>query len=276
MDKIKSSFVNSDKLQEHTRFLFSKGSVYTVCNSNLLFHGGVPMNDDGSLKEVEFMGEKYKGREYFDAVERAVRQGYFNKPHTDVKRRCMDIIWYMWCGEDSPLFGKQRMTTFEQYFVSDKKAHHEEKNPYYHLRNDENVCRGILEAFGLDPEAGHIINGHVPVKVKKGETPIKANGKLFVIDGGFSRAYQGETGIAGYTLIYNSHGLVLVSHEPFESTESAIANETDIHSSTVALQYTNDRIRVKDTDNGKQLKKEIAELELLLRAYREGIIKEIE
>jgi len=276
MDKIKSSFVNSDKLQEHTRFLFSKGSVYTVYNSNLLFHGGVPMNEDGSLKEVEFMGEKYKGREYFDAVERAIRQGYFNKPHTDVKRRCMDIIWYMWCGEDSPLFGKQRMTTFEQYFVSDKKAHHEEKNPYYHLRNDENVCKGVLEAFGLDPEAGHIVNGHVPVKVKKGETPIKANGKLFVIDGGFSRAYQGETGIAGYTLIYNSHGLVLVSHEPFESTESAIAKETDIHSSTVALQYTNDRIRVKDTDNGKQLKKEIADLELLLRAYREGIIKEIE
>ena len=276
MDKIKSSFVNSDKLQEHTRFLFSKGSVYTICNSNLLFHGGVPMNEDGSLKEVEFMGEKYKGREYFDAVERAIRQGYFNKPHTDVKRRCMDIIWYMWCGEDSPLFGKQRMTTFEQYFVSDKKAHHEEKNPYYHLRNDENVCKGVLEAFGLDPENGHIVNGHVPVKVKKGETPIKANGKLFVIDGGFSRAYQGETGIAGYTLIYNSHGLVLVSHEPFESTESAIANETDIHSSTVALQYTNDRIRVKDTDNGKQLEKEIADLELLLRAYREGIIKEIE
>ena len=276
MDKIKSSFVNSDKLQEHTRFLFSKGSVYTVCNSNLLFHGGVPMNEDGSLKEVEFMGEKYKGREYFDAVERAIRQGYFNKPHTDVKRRCMDIIWYMWCGEDSPLFGKQRMTTFEQYFVSDKKAHHEEKNPYYHLRNEEDVCKGVLEAFGLDPETGHIVNGHVPVKVKKGETPIKANGKLFVIDGGFSRAYQGETGIAGYTLIYNSHGLVLVSHEPFESTESAIVNETDIHSSTVALQYTNDRIRVKDTDNGKQLEKEIADLELLLRAYREGIIKEIE
>ncbi len=276
MDKIKSSFVNSDKLQEHTRFLFSKGSVYTICNSNLLFHGGVPMNEDGSLKEVEFMGGKYKGREYFDAVERAIRQGYFNKPHTDVKRRCMDIIWYMWCGEDSPLFGKQRMTTFEQYFVSDKKAHHEEKNPNYHLRNDEDVCKGVLEAFGLDPENGHIVNGHVPVKVKKGETPIKANGKLFVIDGGFSRAYQGETGIAGYTLIYNSHGLVLVSHEPFESTDSAIANETDIHSSTVALQYTNDRIRVKDTDNGKQLEKEIADLELLLRAYREGIIKEIE
>ncbi len=276
MAKIKASFVNSDKLQEHTRFLFSKGSVYTVFNSNLLFHGSVPMNEDGTLKEIEFMGEKYSGREYFDAVERAIRQGYFNKPHTDVKRKCMDIIWYMWCGEDSPLFGKQRMTTFEQYFISDKAAHHEEKNPYYKLRDDENACSNILKAFGLDPATSHIVNGHVPVKAKKGESPIKANGKLFVIDGGFSRAYQAETGIAGYTLIYNSHGLVLVSHEPFESTESAVANESDIHSSTVALQYTQDRIRVRDTDTGTELKEQIKELELLLRAYREGLIKEIE
>lgn len=276
MEKIKASFVNSDKLQEHTRFLFSKGSVYTIFNSNLLFHGGVPMNKDGSLKEVEFMGGKYKGREYFDAVERAVRQGYFNKPHTEVKRKCMDIIWYMWCGEDSPLFGKKRMTTFEQYFINDKAAHHEEKNPYYELRNDEKACETILSAFGLNPKTSHIINGHVPVKAKKGENPIKANGKLFVIDGGFSRAYQGETGIAGYTLIYNSHGLVLVSHEPFESMESAVLNESDIHSSTVALQYTQDRIRVRDTDTGRELVENVKELELLLRAYREGLIKEID
>lgn len=276
MDKIKASFVNSDKLQEHTRFLFSKGSVYTIFNSNLLIHGGVPLNADGTLKEIEFMGETYKGKEYFDAVERAVRQGYFNKPHTEAKRKCMDIIWYMWCGENSPVFGKQRMTTFEQYFISDKATHHEEKNPYYELRNDEKVCEYILESFGLDPKTSHIINGHVPVKARKGESPIKANGKLFVIDGGFSRAYQKETGIAGYTLIYNSHGLVLVSHEAFESTESAVANESDIHSSTVALQYTQDRIRVRDTDTGKELKESINELELLLRAYREGLIKEIE
>lgn len=275
MEKIKSSFVNSDKLQEHTRFLFSKGSIYTIFNSNLLFHGGLPMNEDGSLKEVRFRGENYKGREYFDVVERIIRQGYFNKAHSEEKRKCMDITWYMWCGEESPLFGKKKMTTFERYFIDDKETHKEVKNPYYELRNEESVCNNVLEAFGLDPRTSHIINGHVPVKVKKGESPIKANGKLFVIDGGFSKAYQSETGIAGYTLIYNSHGLVLVSHEPFESAEQAIVNESDIHSSTVALQYSQDRIMVKDTDTGLELKKSIGELEMLLKAYREGIIKEI-
>ena len=275
MEKIKSSFVNSDKLQEHTRFLFSKGSIYTIFNSNLLFHGGLPMNEDGSLKEVRFRSENYKGREYFDIVERIIRQGYFNKAHTEEKRKCMDITWYMWCGEESPLFGKKKMTTFERYFIDDKETHKEVKNPYYELRNEECICNRVLEAFGLNPRVSHIINGHVPVKVKKGESPIKANGKLFVIDGGFSKAYQGETGIAGYTLIYNSHGLVLVSHEPFESAEQAIVNESDIHSSTVALQYSQDRIMVKDTDTGLELRKNIGELEMLLTAYREGIIKEM-
>ena len=186
----------------------------------------------------------------------------------------MDYIWYMWCGEDSPLFGKKKMTTFERYFIDDKTTHKEEKNPYYTLRNEESVCEHVLEAFGLDPKCSHIVNGHVPVKVVKGESPIKANGRLFVIDGGFSKAYQKETGIAGYTLIYNSHGMVLVSHEPFVSTDRAIAEEKDILSSTVALQYTQDRIRVKDTDIGKKLQESIAELEKLLYAYQNGIIKE--
>lgn len=151
-----------------------------------------------------------------------MREGYFNKAHTEAKRECMDYIWYMWCGEDSPLFGKKKMTTFERYFIDDKTTHKEEKNPYYTLRNEESVCEHVLEAFGLDPKSSHIVNGHVPVKVVKGESPIKANGRLFVIDGGFSKAYQKETGIAGYTLIYNSHGMVLVSHEPFVSTDRAI------------------------------------------------------
>ena len=243
MDKVKSSFVNSEKLQEHTRVLYHKGSMYTIFNSNLLFHGCIPMNDDGTLKEVTFRGQKYVGKDYLDAVERTMREGYFNKAHTEAKRECMDYIWYMWCGEDSPLFGKKKMTTFERYFIE-------------------------------DPETSHIVNGHVPVKVVKGESPIKANGKLFVIDGGFSKAYQKETGIAGYTLIYNSHGIVLVSHEPFVSTDIAIAEEQDILSSTVALQYTQDRIRVRDTDIGVKLQESVDELEKLVYAYQNGILKE--
>ena len=275
MDKIKFSFVNSEKLQEHIRFLYSAGSLYKKFNSNLMFHGCVPMNEDGTLKIVNFRGERVKGAEYFDAVDRAVREGYFNKPHSDEKRICMDLIWYLWCGEDSPVFGKKKMTTFERYFIDDKESHKEISNPFYSLRNDEDICKMILADFGMDPERSHIINGHVPVKVAKGESPIKANGRLFVIDGGFAKAYQSVTGIAGYTLIYNSHGLVLVSHEPFESTEKAIAEEKDIYSSTVALQYSQERIRVANTDIGAELRSIIQELEKLLDAYHKGIIKEI-
>ncbi len=275
MDKIKSSFVNSGELQKHVRFLFSNGSIYNIFNSNLLFHGCIPMNEDGSLKEVLFRGKKVKGKEFLDAVERVMREGYYNVPHSETKRECLDLMWYLWCGENSPLFGKDAMTTFERYFIEDTETHKENKSPYYEKRNDEKVCREILKDFGLNPDKSHIINGHVPVKVRKGESPIKANGKLFVIDGGFAKAYQKETGIAGYTLIYNSHGLVLVSHEPFESTEKAIAEEKDIHSSTVALQYSQARIMVSNTDVGLELKKNISELEDLVYAYRNGLIKEI-
>ena len=275
MDKIKSSFVNSGKLQRHVRFLLSSGSIYSIFNSNLLFHGCIPMNEDGSLKEVLFRGKKVKGKDFLDAVERVMREGYYTVPHSETKRECLDLMWYLWCGENSPLFGKDAMTTFERYFIEDSATHKENKSPYYEKRNDENVCREILKNFGLNPDKSHIINGHVPVKVRKGESPIKANGKLFVIDGGFAKAYQSETGIAGYTLIYNSHGLVLVSHEPFESTEKAIAEEKDIHSSTVALQYSQARIMVSSTDIGTELKKNISELEKLVYAYRSGLIKEI-
>ncbi len=276
MAKIKSSFVNSEKLQAHTRFLFSKGSMYKIFNSNLLFHGCIPINEDGSLKKVTFQGRRYLGKSYLDAIERAVREGYFNEAHTEAKRVCIDLTWYLWCGQDSPLFGKNKMTTFERYFIDDKESHTEVKNPYYNLRNDESVCETILSDFGLIPKDSHIINGHVPVKVKKGESPIKANGRLIVIDGGFAKAYQKETGIAGYTLIYNSHGLLLVSHEPFESTENAILQERDIFSSKVALQYSKERIRVRDTDNGKNIQKRINDLQKLLFAYRSGMIKEKE
>ncbi len=274
MDKLKFSFVNSEKLQQHTRALYKNGSLYKKFNSNLLYHGCVPMNSDGTLREVEIRGEKLKGMAYFDAVDRAVREGYFNQPHTEHKRECMDLIWYLWCGEDSPLFGKKKMTTFERYFIDDKETHKEERDPYYQYREDEDVCRMILEDFGMNPDRSHIINGHVPVKVKKGESPIKAGGRLFVIDGGFAKAYQKETGIAGYTLIYNSHGLVLVSHEPFESTEKAIKEEKDILSSTVALQYSQERLRVMNTDVGITLMQSINDLTRLLEAFQKGIIKE--
>lgn len=274
MDKIKSSFINSEKLQEHIRMIYSNGSLYKKFNSNLMFHGCMPMNEDGTLKKVNFRGEMLSGADYFDAVDRTVREGYFNKAHSDTKRECMDIIWYLWCGEDSPVFGKKKMTTFERYFVDDKEAHKEVSNPFYNLRNKEEICKMILADFGMNPERSHIINGHVPVKVSKGESPIKADGRLFVIDGGFAKAYQKVTGIAGYTLIYNSHGLVLVSHEPFESMEKAVAEEKDIHSSTVALQYSQQRIRVANTDIGAELRSNIADLEKLLEAYHKGIIQE--
>ena len=187
----------------------------------------------------------------------------------------MDYVWYLWCGENSPLFGKKKMATFERYFLDDKETHKEERCPYYKYRDKENICLMILKDFGMDPENSHIINGHVPVKVSKGESPIKADGRLFVIDGGFAKAYQKETGIAGYTLIYNSHGLVLVSHEPFESMEKAISEEKDILSSTVALQYSHERIRIMNTDIGNELRTSINELTELLDAYHKGIIKEI-
>lgn len=274
MDKIKSSFVNSEKLQEHTRMIYAKGSLYKKFNSNLMFHGCMPMNDDGTLKKVKFRGEMLSGSDYFDAVDRTVREGYFNKAHSETKRECMDIIWYLWCGEDSPVFGKKKMTTFERYFIDDKESHKEVSNPFYSLRNKEEICKMILADFGMYPEKSHIINGHVPVKVSKGESPIKADGRLFVIDGGFAKAYQKVTGIAGYTLIYNSHGLVLVSHEPFESMEKAVAEEKDIHSSTVALQYSQERIRVANTDIGAEIRSNIADLEKLLEAYHKGIIQE--
>ncbi len=275
MEKLRSSFLNSVKIQRHARFLFAKGSIYTVFNNNLLFHGCIPFDENGNFKEVTFNGKKCSGKEYFDLVERAAREGYFTKDDAEKKLKCLDSLWYLWCGPNSPLFGKKKMTTFERYFIDDKASHKEEKNTYYKLRDDEKTCRMILEEFGIDPDEGHIVNGHVPVKASSGETPIKANGKLFVIDGGFARAYQKVTGIAGYTLIYNSHGLVLVSHEPFSSREIAIKEEKDILSSTVALQYSEERIRVGNTDIGVKLRDEMKYLKDLLYAYRTGLLKEV-
>lgn len=277
IEKIKSSFLNSEKLQKHVRFLFAKGSMYLKFNSNLMYHGCIPMNEDGSFKKVKIgsSGNEYSGKSYFDRLEILVREGYFHKDDLEAKLYGMDLTWYLWTGPDSPLFGKDKMTTFERYFIDDKEAHVEKKNPYFKLEDSEKMCKIIFKEFGLNPDCSHIINGHVPVKLKKGESPIRANGKLLVIDGGFSRAYQGTTGIAGYTLIFNSYGLILVSHDPFESTQKAIEEEKDIHSTTIVLEKEVDRKRVRDTDNGEELESQILELEKLLDAYRKGFIKEL-
>ncbi|MGB4438860.1 MAG: fructose-1,6-bisphosphatase [Sedimentibacter sp.] len=276
MEKLKSSFLNSEKLQKHVRFLFTNGSMYLKFNSNLLYHGCIPVNEDGSFKSVKIgsSGKSYSGKSYFDRLEILVREGYFHENNPEAKLYGMDLTWYMWTGPDSPLFGKDKMTTFERYFIDDKETHVEKKSHYFKLEDSEKMCRLIFEEFGLNPEVSHIINGHVPVKSKNGESPIKANGKLLVIDGGFSKAYQDTTGIAGYTLIYNSYGLLMVSHDPFESTQIAIKEEKDIHSTTMVLEKEVERKRVRDTDVGEELKSQIKELEMLLDAYRLGYIKE--
>lgn len=274
INKLKSSFSNSEKLQKHVRFLYSKGSMYLKYNSNLLYHGCIALNADGSFKKMKIDNITYSGKSYIDRTERIAREAYFGKANSDSKYYALDSIWYLWCGSNSPLFGKDKMTTFERYFINDKITHKEIKNPYYSFRDDEKICNNILCEFELNPNDSHIINGHVPVKTKQGESPIKANGKLLVIDGGFSKAYQPETGIAGYTLIYNSYGLLLASHAPFESTQKAIDEGKDILSSTIVLEKSTNRIRVTDTDVGLEIKEQIKDLELLLTAYRKGLIKE--
>lgn len=277
VDKLKSSFLNSEKLQKHIKFLLSNGGMYLKYNSNLLYHGCIPVNEDGTFKKVKigFSGREYSGKAYLDRLDTLVREGYFHENYPEAKLYGMDITWYLWTGTDSPLFGKDKMTTFERYFIDDKATHKENKNHYFKLEESEKMCRIIFEEFGLNPDTSHIINGHVPVKSKNGESPIKANGKLIVIDGGFSKAYQSTTGIAGYTLTYNSYGLLLVSHDPFESTQKAIEEEMDIHSTTMVLEKELERKRVKDTDNGKELMSQIKDLEMLLDAYRIGLIKEL-
>lgn len=276
VEKLKSSFINSEKLQKHITYLYANSSLYLKFNSNLMYHGCIPMTEDGQFKKITiFSKEKpYSGKAYLDKLEIAVREAYFHKNNLEAKQYGMDIIWYLWNGIDSPLFGKDKMTTFERLFISNKETHVEKKNPYFYLENSEKMCEMIFEEFGLDPNFSHIINGHVPVKLQQGESPIRANGKLLVIDGGFSKAYQPTTGIAGYTLIYNSFGLSLVSHDPFESTQKAIEEEIDIHSTIMVLEKENLRIRVRDTDDGITLGVQIKDLELLLDAYRSGIIKE--
>ena len=273
VEKLVLSFANSKKLQQHTRFLFSTGSLYLVHDGNLLYHGCIALNDDGQFRAFNVDGQSFAGKAFVDRVDRLARQGYF-ADNPAQKRYGMDVMWFLWCAPMSPLFGKERMATFERYFIADKSTHVEKRNAYYALRDTDETASKILAEFGLDPATGHIVNGHVPVKVTKGERPIKANGKLIVIDGGFSKAYQSETGIAGYTLISNSRGLLLASHQPFESTQKAVSEEVDIDTETEIIHTHPSRMRVRDTDRGREIQHQIDELEALLHAYREGLIKE--
>ncbi|MBC1778300.1 fructose-1,6-bisphosphatase [Listeria booriae] len=273
IDKLTASFKNCEKLQRHVSFLYSKGSMVLTYNNNLLYHGCIPLNEDGSFMEMMLKGEKYAGRALLNQFEQIAREGYFRPSGTPEKKYALDIVWYLWTGAASSLFGKSEMTTFERYFVADKETHVEQKNAYYRLRNEEETCQKILAEFDLDC-SGHIINGHTPVKEGKGESPIKANGKMLVIDGGFSPAYQKTTGLAGYTLLYNSFGLQLVSHQPFTSTEDAITQETDILSTRQVIETETERKLVRDTDIGKELLQQVDELKCLLSAYRQGLIKE--
>ncbi|MEG1749298.1 MAG: fructose-1,6-bisphosphatase [Tannerellaceae bacterium] len=274
--KIKHSFESSEKLRKHMRCFFTHGGMYQVCNSNLLFHASVPLNPDGTLKKVEICGEFYEGPALLDKVDQLIRIAYFDTEETPSKDFAMDYIWYVWCGKNSPLFDKSRMATFERCFLSDPEMQKEEKGAYYTLRKEEAICNMLLDVFGVRGEHRHIINGHVPVRSIQGENPIKANGKLLVIDGGFSKAYHPETGIAGYTLVYHSRGFQLVQHEPFQSTAKAIAEGLDIKSTTIVVELSAHRQMVRDTDKGADLQRQISDLEKLLYAYRGGFIKEKE
>ena len=277
MKKLHHSFSVCEKLHKHIKVMLQHGCMYAIFNNNLLFHASCPLNADGSLREVEiYPGKKYSGRDLMHHTGMQIRTAFQQDSDPDEKAYAIDYFLYLWCGPDSPLFDKSKMATFERYFITDKETHKEEKGYYFKLRDSEEVIDHIMDAFGVTGPNRHIINGHVPVRTTKGENPIKANGKLMVIDGGFSKAYHNETGIAGYTLVYHSLGFQLVQHEPFTSTEDAIKRGTDIKSTTQIVEISNRRMLVADTDIGVELRKQIADLEELLFAYRHGFIKERE
>jgi len=270
--RLKAAFLNSEKLQQHARFLFSKGHIYNACNGNLLYHGCLPMNDDGSFKSLRFDQDLYAGKALMEKMHRLAQEGFFTTGDPAKKQEGLDAMWYLWCGPCSPLFGKEKMATFERYLIEDPSAHREPRNIYYTLRDDETTIRRILKAFDLDPDVGHVVNGHVPVMVKKKERPLKAGGKLIVIDGGFSKAYQKKTGIAGYTLVYNSWGLLLATHHG-EATRPALDRGIqDIDCTTEIIEERHHRIRIKHTDQGRQIKRRIEALTALHMAYRDGSI----
>ena len=271
MERLKESFIHSPSLQKHLKYLYTKGEMYTIFNNNLLFHGCIPTDENGNLKEVEFMGKRLKGKAYFDEINEVV-----NKVFATRQSELIDIMWFLWISPESPFFGKEKMATFESYFIKDKSLSKEPKSPYYQYSENEEFCVKVLKEFGLEGEDSHILNGHVPVKAKDGESPIKANGKLLVIDGGFAKSFREKTGNAGYILTYNSNGLLLSQNKPFESVEKAIVEETDIISEIIVKKTGIVRKRVGDTDIGTKLKGEIADLQELMKAYKNGEIKEVE
>ena len=271
LDGLVEAFKDSGRLHRHVRFLYAEGDLYKCINNNLLFHACVPMNEDGSFTEVEVEGAKYSGKKLMDVSEEIARDAYFSKDPEE-RRRGQDFMYYLWCGPKSPIFGRAKMTTFERQFIDDKSIWTETKDSYYDFYTDEAYCDKILQEFGLNPEFGHIINGHVPVKAAKGETPVKANGKMMVIDGGFCKAYQKTTGIAGYTLIYNSHGMRIMSHEPFCGVESVLEENHDIDSDVEFFQAAPNRMMVEHTDMGQKLLKDVENLERLLYAYKNSVL----
>ena len=271
-ERLQTAFMQCGKLHTHMNFLLNKGSLYKVFNNNLLYHGCVPLDQNGEFLKVNVYGKKYSGKALYDVLETYVRKAFFAVDEAE-REKGRDILWYIWSSPESPLFGKDKMATFERYFLAEKETHAEHKNPYYRLVEDEKVMNRVLDEFGLKDDA-HIVNGHVPVKQSSGESPVKCGGKVLVIDGGFSRAYQSTTGIAGYTLIYNSWGMMLVAHKPFTSAEEAIRKETDIHSDRIMIMNAPHRLHVSDTDSGKELQERILELKELLKAYRSGVIVE--
>ena len=271
MDRLTESFMHSPSLNKHLNYLYTKGEMYTIFNNNLLFHGCIPTEENGELKIVEFMGKKLKGKDYFNEINEVV-----NKVFATRQPELVDIMWFLWISPESPFFGKEKMATFESYFVKDKDLSKEPKSPYYKYSQNEEFCIKVLKEFGLEGEDCHILNGHVPVKAKDGESPIKANGKLLVIDGGLAKSYREKTGNAGYILTYNSNGLLLSQNKPFESVEKAITEEKDIISEIIVKKTNGVRKRVSDTDIGTKIKGEIEELQELVKAYKNGEIKEIE
>ena len=269
-----ASFTNNEKLMKHVECLLRHGSMYLSVNGNLMFHASIPLTADGAFRTVRVMGEDFAGSALLDRIDTVIQTACRHNADIPDREESVDYMWYLWCGPDSPLFDKSKMATFERYLIDDAQTHHEEKGAYYTLSNNEALCDMILEEFGLPVEGSHIINGHVAVKTIKGENPVKAGGKRLVIDGGFSKAYQSQTGIAGYTLVYHSRGFQLVQHEPFESQQKAIEEGQDIISNTVLNEYNERRLMVRDTDQGKILAGQVSDLDKLLAAYRRGLIKE--
>lgn len=266
LEDLKGAFRNSHVLRAHIEFLYEKGSIYKCYNGNLLFHGCIPLDEKGMLDCVKIGDRVYRGKEYMDYAQKIARQAYYQGGRDN-----LDFMWYLWCGKKSPLCGRN-IKTFERMFIKEEKAWEEEKNPYYRFYQQEEVCIRILKEFGLNSTQSHIINGHTPIKVSKGESPVKANNRLVVIDGGFCKAYQKTTGIAGYTLIYNSHGMRLKAHQPFESIEKVLTENKDIESTSNFFETEPERVMIKDTDNGKEIMENISDLEMLLSAYRQAVL----